>query len=540
MKPILPATDLQVIDWGRLGYGEAFQRQKEMVAQRIADAAPDRLILVEHPPTVTLGRGGGTGDLCVRPEILQRKKVELHYVDRGGKATFHGPGQLVAYPIVKLAEKDLHRFLDRLLDAVADVLRAYELVPERQPANPGLWVGGAKIASVGIAVQKWVTYHGIALNVSTDPEWFRLITPCGNADEIITSMENERGRDVDVGVVKQRFVRAFCRRFGFRPPSESRDPLPRPAWLVRPAPDPAPVRAMEKRLERLRLATVCQSAHCPNLGECFGRGTATFMILGTRCTRRCRFCAVEKGPPLPVDPDEPGRVARAVRSLGLTHAVVTSVTRDDLADGGTGQFVRTIQHIRSANDSVQVETLVPDFNGSVSALQAVCDARPDVFNHNIETAARLYETVRPGAGYRRSLGVLSYAAARGLWTKSGLMLGLGETETEIRQTLSDLRRAGCAALTLGQYLAPSRDHVPVARYVSPAEFDEWAETARSLGFEAVAAGPLVRSSYRAEKLIIPGSSALQGGLARRPGIDSRPAPPGNESPGYKQNPAEAG
>ena len=511
MKPGPLSPRLQAIDWGRLGYGEAFQRQKEMVARRIADDAPDRLIMVEHPPTVTLGRGGGLSDLCVRPEILQRKNVELHHVDRGGKATFHGPGQLVAYPIVKLAEKDLHRFLDRLLDAVADVLRDYGMVPERQPGNPGLWVGGAKIASVGIAVQKWVTYHGIALNVSTDPEWFRLITPCGNADEIITSMKNELGRDVDVDVdvVKQRFVGSFCQRFGFQAPSEARDALRRPAWLVRPAPDPAPVRAMEKRLERLRLATVCQSAHCPNLGECFGRGTATFMILGIRCTRRGRFCAVGKGPSLPVDPDEPDHVAQAVRSLGLTHAVVTSVTRDDLPDGGAGQFVRTIQQIRTTCDSVRVETLVPDFNGSIPALQAVCTARPDVFNHNIETVSRLYGAVRPGAGYRRSLSVLSYAGGRGLWTKSGLMLGLGETETEIRQTLMDLRRAGCAALTLGQYLSPSKDHFPVARYVSPAEFDEWEKIARSMGFKAVAAGPLVRSSYRAEELMTARSSAFR-------------------------------
>ena len=258
---------------------------------------------------------------------------------------------------------------------------------------------------------------------------------------------------------------------------------------------------MEKRLQRLRLATVCQSAHCPNQGECFDRGTATFMILGTRCTRRCRFCAVDKGAPHAPDDGEPKRVARAVQQLGLTHAVVTSVTRDDLPDGGAGHFAGTIRQIRKQCPGVSVEVLVPDFNGAIPALDTVCAVRPDVFNHNIETVPRLYAEVRPGADYRRSLGVLSYAAGRGLMTKSGLMLGLGEIKNEIKKTLMDLKYAGCKLLTLGQYLAPSKDHVPVARYVPPEEFEMWAETARGMGFTSVTAGPLVRSSYRAAEMM---------------------------------------
>jgi lipoyl synthase len=248
---------------------------------------------------------------------------------------------------------------------------------------------------------------------------------------------------------------------------------------------------------------VCQSAHCPNLGECFGRGTATFMILGSRCTRRCRFCAVGKGPTEEVDEREPDRVAEAVASLGISHAVVTSVTRDDLPDGGAAQFVRTIEAIRNRCPGVTVEVLVPDFQGSPSAVDMVCDARPDVFNHNLETVERLYPDVRPQAKYQRSLDVLEQAARGGLATKSGIMLGLGETHHETLKTIEDLRQTGCWFLTLGQYLSPSKEHLSVARYVTPEEFKQWEATALSMGFKGVAAGPLVRSSYRAERMIAP-------------------------------------
>jgi len=494
--------EIQVIDWGLLSYGEAYRRQKRMVEERIAGKSSDQLVLIEHQPVVTIGRSGTLRDLCVQPEVLRRKKVDLHRVDRGGKATFHGPGQLVAYPILKLGKKDLHAFLKRLLDTLASVLRCYELIPEFKKENPGIWVGGAKIASVGIAAKKWVTYHGVALNISTDPNWFNLIVPCGQQDEKITSIENEIGNRVDLSEVKKRFIKSFCRIFGYEVFSENSDNSNRhPAWLVRPSPDLTAVDRMETKLGNLHLATVCQSAHCPNLGECFGRGTATFMILGTLCTRRCRFCAVEKGIPGPVDENEPVRIARAVQLLGLNHIVVTSVTRDDLPDGGAGQFAKTIRRIRKKCPGVSVELLVPDFNGAIPALNTVCVARPDVFNHNIETVPRLYARVRPRAKYRRSLCVLSYASSQGLFVKSGLMLGFGETENEIKKTLIDLKHNGCVALTLGQYLAPSKDHVPVARYVPPKEFEIWAETARAMGFKSVSSGPLVRSSYRADAML---------------------------------------
>lgn len=271
-----------------------------------------------------------------------------------------------------------------------------------------------------------------------------------------------------------------------------------PDWLVRPYVSDPNVARMEAYLDQLELETVCRSARCPNIAECYGRGVATFMILGARCTRRCRFCAVEKGAPREPDPDEPERVARAAKALRLKHVVVTSVTRDDLADGGARHFVRTVECIREQCGGVTVEILIPDFRGSLSALQEVCAVQPDILNHNVETVERLYEAVRPQAEYSRSLGVLEYASMIGLKVKSGLMLGLGETREEIVRTITDLKRAGCIYLTLGQYLAPSKDHVPVERYVSPDEFRELGNIARELGIGEVMAGPLVRSSYKAD------------------------------------------
>lgn len=273
-----------------------------------------------------------------------------------------------------------------------------------------------------------------------------------------------------------------------------------PYWLIRDAPSIPAIDRMERDLRKWELATVCERAQCPNLGECFASGTATFMILGTRCTRQCRFCAVDKGRPERWDPGEPERVARMAQGLGLRYVVVTSVTRDDLPDGGAEQFAGTISEILKRASHASVEVLVPDFKGSVAALQKVCNARPDMFSHNIETVGSLYPRVRPQAHYPRSLGILEYAARQGLTVKSGFMLGLGETEQEVMGTLIDLKRTGCHYITMGQYLAPSRDHVPVSRFVPPQEFDRWAETARSMGFRGVAAGPLVRSSYRAQQM----------------------------------------
>lgn len=496
--------NLLIMDWGVCGYGESLARQYQAVEERIQGCCPDRLVLVEHPSVVTIGRSGTPEDLRVSKEVLDQKGVSLHHVDRGGKATFHGPGQLVLYPIVKIRDNGVHHFLKELLGSVEDLLKDFQLVPEYREGKPGLWVNGAKIASVGLSVRKQVTYHGIALNVNIDPGWFDLIDPCGQKGGKITSMNHETKSQLDMPTVKKGLVAHFSSRFGYRPGKEAtvkQKQVHRPEWLTQSTNGPGAISSMEKQLDKSHLATVCQSARCPNQMECFSHGNATFMILGTCCTRRCRFCAVDKGDPHMVDPMEPERVAMAVNELGLTHAVITSVTRDDLADGGAGHFAETICRIRHHCPGVSVEVLVPDFRGHIPSMDLICSVRPDVFNHNIETVPRLYDEIRPTAMYQRSLGLISYGYSRGLLVKSGLMLGLGETDIEIKKVLIDLKHAGCMLLTLGQYLAPSGDHAAVARYVSPEEFEMWGKIAQGMGFRSVAAGALVRSSYRAGQMV---------------------------------------
>ena len=280
-----------------------------------------------------------------------------------------------------------------------------------------------------------------------------------------------------------------------------------PPWLKRRIGTGAAAAEVAEILRGLGLTTVCQEAHCPNQHECFSRRVATFMILGDVCTRNCRFCAVAGGEPTPVRPDEPEAVAEAAVRLGLRHVVVTSVTRDDLADGGAGHFAGTIRAIRRRLPTAVVEVLTPDFGGNLAAVETAIRARPGVFNHNVETVPRLYPDVRPQADYGRSLGVLAHAKqAAGeldgtLFTKSGLMVGLGEEEDEVEQVLSDLRSVGCDLLTIGQYLAPSDSHAPVVRFVEPGEFDAWKRRAKRMGFRSVAAGPFVRSSYLAEQVL---------------------------------------
>ncbi len=262
---------------------------------------------------------------------------------------------------------------------------------------------------------------------------------------------------------------------------------------------------MEDILADLDLNTVCTEAQCPNRHECFARGTATFMILGRRCSRNCRFCAVATGPQGALRQDEPEMVAEAARLMELKHVVVTSVTRDDLPDGGSGHFARTIAAIRREIPTATVEVLTPDFGGDEAAVETVIGARPDVFNHNVETAPRLYPAARPQANYRQSLDVLEIAkklsAGRKIFTKSGFMVGLGETDEEVIGIMRDLRDVGCDMLTIGQYLSPSGDHLPVDRYVRPEKFEQWTDTAKQMGFRAVSAGPFVRSSHRAGELL---------------------------------------
>ena len=283
---------------------------------------------------------------------------------------------------------------------------------------------------------------------------------------------------------------------------KSTSQLKKPAWLKRRLPAGSDYEHIRSVLRHGKLHTVCQEAQCPNIWECFSKHTATFLIMGPRCTRACSFCAVEHGPMASPDPREPERVAEAAQQMKLQYVVVTSVTRDDLADGGAGFFAATIQAIKKRLPNALVEVLIPDFQGAAEAIQTVAQARPDVLNHNIETVKRLYATVRPQAQYARSLQLLEqvYQLDAGIPTKSGLMLGLGETADEILETLLDLRTVHCCFLTLGQYLQPSKNHLPVNRYIPPEEFDQWRRKALELGFTEVASGPFVRSSYHAGDL----------------------------------------
>ena len=280
-------------------------------------------------------------------------------------------------------------------------------------------------------------------------------------------------------------------------------PGARPQWLRAPAPVGENYRELKELIARLRLHTVCESAACPNVGECWNQRTATFMILGNVCTRRCGFCAVEKGAPLEVDYEEPQRVAEAVAAMGLQFAVITSVNRDDRKDGGAELFALTIRAIRERIPGCGVEVLIPDFQGNRAAVETVMNAAPDVLNHNTETVPRLYRQVRLGARYQRSLDVLAYAKqiAPRCPTKSGLMLGLGETLEEVLQVMADLRAHGVNILTLGQYLRPSPKHLPIVRYVAPEEFAELRRAGERMGFAHVESGPLVRSSYHASHAV---------------------------------------
>jgi len=276
-----------------------------------------------------------------------------------------------------------------------------------------------------------------------------------------------------------------------------------PEWLKNRLPENRSYIATRGLLDGLKLHTVCESAHCPNQWECWSKGTATFMIAGDRCTRACSFCAVSSSRPLPLDPTEPERVAKAVQKMGLKHVVITSVARDDLEDGGAEHFKNTINAVRSLNPHCSIEVLVPDFNGSEKSIMTVLSAKPEIFNHNIETVRRLTPTVRSKATYERSLRVLEIAKKQAIskvFTKSGLMVGLGETESEVIEAMKDLRKAGCDILTIGQYLQPSPKNLPVVEFVKPEQFERYAKIGYELGFVKVFSGPKVRSSYHAAEI----------------------------------------
>ena len=532
---------------GRVPYTEAWDLQRA-VASRSDD---DYLLLLEHGPVYTLGSHADRSHVLVDPVSVGAELIE---VDRGGDVTYHGPGQLVGYPVRTVGSGPHHgpEHVRQVEQVVIDALVALGVPAERvgrMASYPGVWIdpgsdgtgpgGPRKIAAVGVRTARGRTTHGFALNVTTDLTMFDHIVPCGIQEHPMTSLAAEgfvvtMAEAVDAVIAAARGVwgpagdvalvtdgaasratpagvqvtlvgrsgSALERRMarsGVDPDAGVALSARKPEWLRVKATMADGYLGLRHSMRDLDLVTVCEEAGCPNIYECWADGTATFMINGSRCTRACGFCQVDTRHPLPLDPGEPGRVAAAVARMGLAHAVITCVARDDLADGGAGAFAETIAAVRAASPQTAVEVLISDVKGDAASLRTILEARPDVLNHNIETVARLQRAVRPSAGYARSLTVLARSAEAGLTTKSGIILGMGEREDEVLATLADLAAVGVDIVTLGQYLRPSARHLPVARWWTPDEFDALRAAAMALGFAHVQASPLTRSSYHARE-----------------------------------------
>ncbi len=504
-------------------YSATLSVQTNLLEARISDPdIPNTLLFVEHDHVYTRGRGTPHPE-DILPPYDTVPSVEI---SRGGKLTYHGPGQLVAYPVFSLEDfgKDVHVFLRKLEDVIIASLSWFGLRGVRREGLTGVWVSpvgeGApegewkKIASIGVGVRKWVSYHGFSLNVDPDLSYFSAISPCGQDGKVMTSLGEILGEDCpEMSVVKEVVLDAFCTVFGFHLSSESEDARgeqavkrrARPSWLKVKAPGSPAFNDTHSIVKNLNLVTVCEEARCPNMGECWAHGTATFMIMGDLCTRRCSFCSVKDGSLdslSPLDPMEPVRVAQAIQKLGLRHVVITSVNRDDLPDMGALHFHHTVKAIRHVNPDCDVELLIPDMRGRRELVEMILQSGlVKVLNHNVETVLRLYKTVRPGAQFQRSLDILRWAKELqpGVKTKSGLMVGLGETKEEVMEVLKYLRSSNIDIITIGQYLQPSKKQLPVYRFVTPEEFKEYELEAKSLGFSHVESGPLVRSSYHAWK-----------------------------------------
>ncbi len=539
---------------GRVRYQDAHAVQRGLWSA----GREDWLLLLEHRHVYTLGVRAKAEHVLVDPASVGAEVVRT---DRGGDVTYHGPGQLVGYPVMTVpmgpnsSPCHVHSIEQLVIDTLADVG-----LPGagRLDGYPGVWVdpGGPdprKICAIGVRVSRGRSMHGFALNVAPDMDYFGHIVPCGITDKSVTSLEAE-GLDVPMKEVVDAIVRRAARVWGFtrvdrqdvawRIAESELAPFTRGAGPGHPVPQraeappaPVPVRMLDRRLSEagidpaggigmaerkpdwlrvktrmgeeyralrhimrdLSLVTVCEEAGCPNIYECWADGTATFMINGDRCTRACGFCLVDTRKPEPADPGEPERVAEAVARLGLAHAVVTTVARDDLDDGGASGFAATVSAIRRRSPQTAIELLISDCKGDPASLDTIFAAGPDVLNHNMETVARLQRAVRPSASYTRSLAVLSRAKAAGLTTKSGLVMGMGETVEEVLSVLADLHGIGVDIVTVGQYLRPTSNHLPVARWWTPEEFARVKAAGEAMGIPHVEASPLTRSSYHARQ-----------------------------------------
>ncbi len=511
---------------------------------------------------ITLGRRADLANLLVD---VTRFGAEVIEADRGGDVTYHGPGQLVGYPIRSVPGKrgggmaDTVEYVRGIEQLIIDVLAELGLDSGRLEGSTGVWIDPTgrrprKIAAIGVKLSRARSMHGFAINVDPDMEWFSRIVPCGISDKGVTSLISE-GLSVSMREVADLVATMAAERWApvgghdradvaWR--SDDRDLAPfsrgegpgtpvgrngvgygdaadgtsvrllgrladagvggsdpvrlrarKPEWMKVRLDHGDTFRRTRSTLRDLDLVTVCEEAGCPNASECWNDGTATFMILGERCTRACGFCLVDTRKPLAPEPDEADRVATAVERMDLSHAVVTMVARDDMADGGAAAIAEVVRAIRSRCRSTTVETLISDMKGQASSLEAVFESRPDVLNHNIETVARLQRAVRPSAGYARSLAVLARAKQAGLVTKSSIMVGIGETHDEVVQTMADLHSVGVDIVTIGQYLRPTSHHLPVARWWEPERFAEWKRVGEGLGIGHVESSPLTRSSYHA-------------------------------------------
>jgi len=520
---------------GRVRFDDAFALQRSL----FLTGRDPYLLLLEHPHVFTLGLRGRAEHLLVDPEEVGASVVRTN---RGGDVTYHGPGQLVGYPILTWpdapdATPSYVRSVEQVvIDACADLgLPALG----RLHGYPGVWVdpGGPaprKVAAVGVRRSRGRTMHGFALNVHPDLAWFDRIVPCGIPDKAVTSLAAEGidtpmravvdavvaraaaawgAGDVErAGVAWREIARGRFGEAGLQPGAGLTIGERKPPWLRVPADMGPGYRQLKKTMRSLDLVTVCEEAGCPNIFECWNDGTATFMINGDRCTRACGFCLVDTRRPGPPDTAEPEHVAEAVARMGLAHAVITAVARDDLPDGGAAQFAATVAAVRRRCPSTAIEVLVPDCKGDPAALAVLFDARPDVLNHNLETVARLQRAVRPQASYARSLAVLGLAKVAGLTTKSGLIVGMGETLDEVLAAMADLRNVGVDILTVGQYLRPTAAHLPVDRWWRPEEFDRLRQAGLAMGFAHVEASPLTRSSYHARQAAAGAGSAGQTAL----------------------------
>jgi lipoic acid synthetase len=541
---------------GRVRYDEALALQRALFHH----ATDDHLLLLEHPHVYTLGVNADPSHVLVDAASVGAELVEA---DRGGDVTYHGPGQLVGYPILTIAGRrgggmaDTVEYVRSVEQLVIDVLADVGLPGAgRLDRYPGVWVDAdgprpRKVAAIGVRLSRGRTMHGFALNVDPDLSMFDHIVPCGITGLGVTSVAAE-GVDVSMREVVDAVTARAAEQWGdgaidradvvWRVPSDDRDLTafsrglgpgssvryvtegrnadgtslrlagrlaeagvaggvsltePKPEWMRAKVRLGADVLRLKKTVRSLDLVTVCEEAGCPNLSECWAEGTATFMVCGERCTRACGFCLVDTRHPAALDPAEPRRVAEAVARMGLDFAVLTMVARDDLDDGGAAHVAATIAAIRARRPHTRVEALISDLAGSGDAFGLVAAARPDVLNHNVETVPRLQRAVRPSASYGRSLSVLSRARAAELVTKSGLVVGMGETFDEVVQTLADLAAIGVDIVTIGQYLRPTSHHLPVARWWTPADFDEWRRIGEELGITHVESSPFTRSSHHA-------------------------------------------